>query len=332
MLDYALDHTPYITVNCKSCKGKGCESCDGTGKVKKENTNYYAKAATARLRVFDRELQLAEWCYKVRARTAELDAAFEPLLKEGAAVVAKWSDPSNTAMEADDAHQLAYRGLLDAADHFDPSLPHAYLCPKCGYTLKVHDDLKAKGIKKKDYFDTSGVERSRPCPAMITNEDGEEEPCGLKKMMVVGPTASFKTYSYKWVYRYTRVRKDGEARPGIALVPDTDKKGKTKLVSTVSIDDPKKGQDEDGAGLSDQIASDGSLGGTIVPTKGELATDVHQQIAALTDPLHRAVMELQLQNFSLSEMGDKLGINPKTVGKIRAQAFEVLKTKLANYA
>jgi len=310
MLDYALKHTPHTITPCESCAGEECEACGGTGEILTEKENHYAKASAIRLRHFDRVFQFAEWCYKIRARTSDRHAAFEELLKEGAPVIAKWSNPAKTAVEAEDAIQLAQHGLLAAADHYDPSKPDAYMCSKCDYTEKIVDPNKGKKNKEglKELFEI--VDRNKPCPE-----------CGVPKMMVVGSTANFNTYAWWWARRHTRARKLSQKRPGL----------------TPSIDDPNfVGQDQEGGGLSEQVTTvngrAGMCGRNPEADNESLKNDIHSEIEALTDPLHKAVMGLQLQGYSLTEMGQELSLNPKTVSKIRNQAFEVLRERLSGYA
>lgn len=311
-LDHALSNTPYT--KARECPDGKCEKCNHTGMLREETKSPYAKAATPILRHLSRALEVAELCYKVRARTSEKDAAYKTLLDRHMGVVKKFGNPHQTAMEGDDAEQGAMIGLLDGAVRYDPTEPIQYLCPICGYREKVKKqtvEIDGK-IRKRRKADENKMCPSAKCKKRVASSD-EPNP-----MMVLTSTAIFQTVAWSWSKRNSRARKTTDERPGLRP----------------SIDDPTLGgkKAEDG-GLADQVAVvDGKAQivgeKTKIEDKGLAAMDLHTQIGLLEDETQKKVVEYLLDNHTPAEIAAKLDMTSRQVVKVREAAFAVLRERL----
>lgn len=302
-LDHALHTTPYVR-KCVPCSATvpaailKCEKCDSADIVTTEKPNPFARAAAPILKHIARVLEEAELCFKIRARTEDSDAAFQTLLASHQGLVRKFGNPHQTALEADDAEQGAVLGLFDGAKRFDPTKATHLMCPRCEHKEKV---VKASDL---------GV--NNVCPK-----------CNLPNMMQMTSTATYQTYAWGWSKRNSRARKDTEKRPGLLHA---------------SIDDPSIGgkSPEDG-GIADQVTSNGgrasmdSGGADIVDNQATAVRDMRTEIADLEDPQHREVLEAILEGHGPGDIAARLGITTRKVGKIKDEAFSILRRRLAAY-
>ena len=324
-LDYALEHTPYTFDSCESCSGQGvpnCGGCGGKGVIRKEKTSHHARASAKVLQHLNTVLDDYELCRKIKARSGDASDAFAALKDRHMGLVRKFSNPTQTAVEADDAQQGAQIGLFDAALRYDPNKPDHYYCSRCELKEPIAKHTKPDGsgktCNKKFVNDECGncgykIERPRICPACIG--DGKKV-----RMMVMGKGASYQTYAWNWCRRDTRARKKSQERPG--LQP--------------SIDDPTFSKvDDDGAGMSSQVVQ-GEQHAEFTVTQSDSSpygSDIRQDLLVVISEMPedtRKVMALVLEERSISEIARLLGMTTRAVDRAKKGGFETIRRRLTD--
>lgn len=169
-----------------------------------------------------------------------------------------------------------------------------------------------------------------------TSLEGEDAVQGVRQGFIdaavrFDPTresmASFGTVAYNWCYRNSRARQPGQKRAGVYAM------------SIESMDRP----DKDGAPVVSQIVSSEGAFGSFSGGESDpnLALDLKEKIAALTQDQRDVIMSIMNGHSSVSKDGDvvvnvaaiarELGKSKEEVRRLRDTAFARLRDSLGGY-
>lgn len=136
-IDYGLSTVATVYVACETCSMPAstsgfigalstfappkalCQSCMGTGYVRRDREDASAVAAHRRISYYKSALEDTCLCAKIRAATSDAGAAYERLEEKNKFMLRKFV--MSTKLEFEDAEQEVRRGLLDAVRRFDPT-------------------------------------------------------------------------------------------------------------------------------------------------------------------------------------------------------------------
>jgi DNA-directed RNA polymerase specialized sigma24 family protein len=200
VIDYALTTDAYEDVTCEDCKpwhmstapldfirevpdavmppGSTalCETCIGRGVVRKKRTDPASKVTFKRISYFKKTLESTILSAKVRSKTSEADESYAKLLAKHGALVSKFGNEQQTALEGADAEQGARMGIHDAAMKFDPTRPEGATFGTVAYNWAYRNSRARKpsqeraGVHAKS-LDDPGTEDGTPRIDLLSTAD-----------------------------------------------------------------------------------------------------------------------------------------------------------------